>query len=84
MTEVRNTEPYAHYMGMDIGALHLELQNLEQKCAGQYSTLAEEDLTKVIAITRAIRKKAAAPQPSSGGAKRPRTTKPKASIDSLA
>jgi hypothetical protein len=71
-------------MSLDIGALHLELQSFEQKCAGQYANLAEEDLTKVIAITRAIRKKAAAPQPGSGSVKRPRATKPKATIDSLA
>lgn len=84
MPEVRDTDPYARFSAMEVGQLHLELQNLQQKCGGNYSALSDDDLTNVIAITRAIRKKAAAPTTTSAGPRKARTPKAKVTIDALA
>ena len=80
--ELRDTEIYAEMEKLDITALHARKASIEEEARGNFRSLEDAKLIELLAITRALRKKAAAPSSRGGRAKR--APKEKASIESLA
>jgi hypothetical protein len=77
VTEVRDHFPEID--GLSIDALHSLREEMHGRCAGNWSSLSDEDLARLVQITRCLRKKAAAP----GGAPRATKKKEPATLDDL-
>jgi len=80
--ELRQTEIYQQIEKMEIQELHTLRDELHREVGGNFSQLPEDKLTKLLAITRALRKKAAAP--GTGGPKKKAAPKEKATLEDLA
>lgn len=81
MPEVR--EYFPEIDAMDVVALHARRQALLDPVKGNYKDLADDVLAEVFAVTRALRKKAAAPG-TGGGRKKASGPKQKPTLESLA
>ena len=86
MPEVRDHFP--EYSSMDVAELHIAKEKIlsapdsfEEGVVGDYKKLLDEPLIRILAITRALRKKAATPGGS--GRKRP-ASKGASTLESLA
>ena len=68
---------------MEVGALHTRREEILAECGGvgKMATAPDHLLAELIAVNRALRRKAAAP---GGGGKKKAAPRPTASIDSLA
>jgi hypothetical protein len=91
MPEIKELDVYEQYGALDVPQLHAALEELRTspssyingEISGGFSMFTDDALPRVLAITKALRKKAASP--GTGGSKKPREAKPKASsLESLA
>lgn len=86
MVEVNQTkaEYFPEYDAMEIGALHTERERIltEAGGPGNMASASDDALARLIAVNRALRKKAAAP--GGVGARRKTSAKQPVSLESLA
>lgn len=79
--EVRDI--YAETDKLELHELHARKAAILDAVAGQYRDLPDESLAELVAITRALRKKAAAPGRTSTP-RRPKAAKQPATLEDLA
>ncbi len=81
MTEVRDI--YPEIEKLELHELHAKKDSILARGAGNYKDLDDDSLAELVAVTRALRKRAAAP--GTGGPRKPRaSTKKVASLEDLA